>query len=142
MKDKILVPDFSTNGYTLQSARTKNDKGLCCHEYCNNKLENPPDTAYFGLKVCRKCRLNLDKVCQEITNEMNEEATDWAVRGISDALNVPIKIDWLYCPKCHWNMEAVGMKPECPDCKTRLHLLTGTKEEIDWLINNDKQRSK
>ena len=38
-----------------------------------------------------------------------------------------------FCPRCGWTMDAagVGIKPECPDCKYSLHILDGTKEEID-----------
>lgn len=40
------------------------------------------------------------------------------------------KITWLLCPKCGWNIEMVGMKPECPICREPLHWVYGTKEEI------------
>lgn len=38
----------------------------------------------------------------------------------------------LFCPECGWRLDGeIGMKPECPDCKSHLILLRGTKEEID-----------
>jgi hypothetical protein len=37
----------------------------------------------------------------------------------------------LLCPKCGWTHDMVGMKNECPECKSHLHILKGTKEEID-----------
>lgn len=42
----------------------------------------------------------------------------------------------LFCPKCGWRLDGdVGMKPECPDCRNNLNLLSGTKEEIDKHID-------
>ena len=49
----------------------------------------------------------------------------------------------LVCPNCGWNMgEGIGMKPECPDCKTHLNLLSGTREEIEKYINEKKDLKK
>ena len=52
--EKILVPDFSTDGYKLSDARAKNERGICCFQSCENELGE--DTNYYmGLLACDKC---------------------------------------------------------------------------------------
>ena len=44
------------------------------------------------------------------------------------------RISKFFCPRCGWTMDnpgGIGLKPECPECKYSLHILDGTKEEID-----------
>ena len=53
-------------GPTIASAKRRNDEGLCCHFTCNNKLSDPADTAYFGLKVCKECREKLDAIIKRV----------------------------------------------------------------------------
>jgi predicted RNA-binding Zn-ribbon protein involved in translation (DUF1610 family) len=51
------------------------------------------------------------------------------------------KVHALYCHACYWNLVGeVGMKPVCPDCGTRLVLITGDKEQIDKFIGMKRDK--
>ena len=52
--EKILVPSFSTEGYSVNDAREKNATGLCCMETCDNSLDDT-ENYYMGLLACSNC---------------------------------------------------------------------------------------
>ena len=45
----------------------------------------------------------------------------------------------LFCPKCGWTYEMCGIKPECPECKTHLNILKGTRNEINKRVKEVKK---
>jgi len=62
--EDFLVLKFILSEPNLASARKRNTEGLCCHPDCDNKLSTPPDTAYYGLNVCKRCRAKLDRILE------------------------------------------------------------------------------
>ena len=73
MSDKILVPSFSTDGYSLSDAMNKNKNGLCAFEGCKNNA----DSEHFcmGLRVCKKCHKPIqDGIAKD---RAEEEAEFW-----------------------------------------------------------------
>lgn len=82
MNEKILTPVFSTEEPNMKTALKKNEDGLCCRD-CNNKLSDPPDTAFYGLKVCKECRKELDEMCKRI----DKECWDYWVQAVTDVVN-------------------------------------------------------
>ena len=70
-KDKILVPNFSLDGYSLTDARNKNTKGLCAFESCENNADS--ELFYMGLKVCKQCyKILLDGIAKDRAKEEME----------------------------------------------------------------------
>lgn len=80
---KKFETKWTTTEPNIISAKRKNDLGLCCYTCCNNKLSNPPDAAYFGLKVCKKCRKQLDKECDKLKGEIQREMDEKIIRRLS-----------------------------------------------------------
>ena len=78
MSDKILVPNFSFDGYSLSDAREKNTNGLCAFRGCENNADS--ECFYMGLKICKKCH---KPIKDEIAKVRVEEEADFfkKVRG-------------------------------------------------------------
>jgi len=63
-KQKILTPNFSTNGWNLKKIKAKNDKGFCGFKGCKGKLAKEP-SHFVCEKICNKCANKIKKSMEE-----------------------------------------------------------------------------
>ena len=59
----------------INSAKIKNDQGLCAQVGCTNKwVEKSPQIP--GFKICDECRKSLIETCDFLRNSVDEENLD------------------------------------------------------------------
>ncbi len=61
----------------MESAKRDNADGICAMKDCTNKLSNPPETGFLGVKVCDECRMKIDKIMVDISKDIYMERMSW-----------------------------------------------------------------